>query len=117
MTLQPQRMRAVGPSASQASPADEGSGGPLRAVLAALERGAPSLDEVAAATGLARDVVSAAVTHLVRLGRLSSEELAVGCPTGGCGTCPSGSDGRPGCGAAAPSPQRRGPVLVTISMR
>lgn len=90
--------------------------GPLSAVLAALREGATSLDEVARGTGLARDTVSAAVDHLVRLGRIEASELAVGCPTGGCGSCASGTEtGEAGCGST-PSPRRSGPVLVALSI-
>lgn len=90
---------------------------PLQAVLDAVRSGTSSLAEVEARTGLTRDVVSAAVDHLVRLGRLSAGTLAFGCPGGGCGTCASGTGGVPGCGAAVASTERRGPVLVTISVR
>lgn len=91
--------------------------GPLSAVLAALDEGAGSLDEVARRTGLSRDVVSAGVDHLVRLGRLETRELGSGCPTGGCGSCASGTtDGAAGCGSSGPSASRRGPVLVEIRM-
>lgn len=90
---------------------------PLQAALEALEAGARSVDDVCARTGLAPDVVGAAIDHLARLGRLSVETLAFGCPGGGCGTCASGSGDVPGCGAAGPSDRRRGPVLVTIRTR
>jgi len=90
---------------------------PLRAVLAAFEDGAGSKADIARATGLRADVVDAAVEHLVRLGRLRAEHLGSGCPSGGCGSCASGHDGAPGCGASAPSPRRAGPVLVQLSLR
>lgn len=94
------------------------TGGPLVAVLAAFEAGCRSLDEVGRRAGLSRDVVDAAVEHLVRLGRVEAKELAIGCPSGGCGTCASGTaEGAAGCGAAGPSPARSGPVLVTLSLR
>lgn len=93
------------------------SGGPLRAVLTALQDGAPSLQDVSARTGLDRDVVQAAVDHLVRMGRVSASELAMGCPGGGCGSCASGVDDAPGCGADAASQVRSGPVLVALSVR
>jgi len=87
---------------------------PLRAVLAELGAGAPTLDDVARRTGLARDVVAAAVDQLVRLGRVTSSTLATSCPDGGCGTCPAGS----GCdGRGTPAPSGRRPVLVTLSVR
>lgn len=91
--------------------------GPLTAVLAAFEAGASSLAEVGERAGLPRDVVSASVDHLVRTGRLASRELAMGCPSSGCGGCASGTlDGAPGCGASAPEPGRRGPVLVALTL-
>ncbi len=91
--------------------------GPLTQVLDAFGAGVSSLSEVAARTGLGRDVVQASVDHLVRLGRLDARELAVGCPAGGCGTCASGVGDAPGCGAPAPSERRSGPVLVALSLR
>ena len=89
-------------------------GGPLRAVLAILDAGAPSVAEVAARTGLDREVVAAVVSHLARTGHLRAEYLAVGCPTSGCGSCPSdGRDGKGvGCGSSGPSssgPSSSGP--------
>ena len=87
---------------------------PLRAVLAELDAGAPTLDEVARRTGLPRDVVGAAVDHLVRLGRVTSSALSTACPDDGCGTCPAGS----ACDAhGAPAPAGRRPVLVALSVR
>ncbi len=87
-------------------------------MLDAFAVGAVSLDEVARRTGLARDAVDAAVDHLVRMGLIDAKELSLGCPSGGCGTCASGAaDGAPGCGAPAPSATRRGPVLVTLTVR
>jgi hypothetical protein len=97
------------------------SASPLRSVLAAFGDGARSRTDVCAATGLRRDVVDAAIEHLLRMGRLGAEELTVGCPDGGCGSCASGSgsgsDAAPGCGAAGPSARRSGPVLVSLSVR
>lgn len=114
--------RPLAPGASPAGRAGPGAAGPgtarpLQAVLDAVRSGTSSLAEVEDRTGLSRDVVSGAVDHLVRLGRLSAATMAFGCPGGGCGTCASGSAGAPGCGAAAASTERRGPVLVTISVR
>ena len=90
---------------------------PLRSVLTAFEDGARSRTDVCAATGLRRDVVDAAIEHLLRMGRLGAQELTVGCPDGGCGSCASGSGDAPGCGAAGPSARRSGPVLVSLSVR
>lgn len=92
--------------------------GPLHAVLGAFEDGATSLAEVCKRTGLARETVDGAVEHLRRMGRLDSRELAMGCPAGGCGSCAWGkADGESACGATGPSNQRRGLVLVQLSLR
>ena len=93
------------------------SASPLRSVLTAFETGARSRTEVCDHTGLRRDVVDAAIEHLLRMGRLDARELTVGCPDGGCGGCASGSGDAPGCGAAGPSSRRSGPVLVSLSVR
>ncbi|GAB2465791.1 hypothetical protein GCM10027265_13990 [Jatrophihabitans fulvus] len=87
----------------------------MRAVLDAFAGGAASRHDVCARTGLSRDVVDAAIEHLVRMGRLEARELTVGCPDGGCGSCAPGHGSSPGCGASAPSSGRTGPVLVTLS--
>ena len=90
---------------------------PLRAVLGAFEGGARSRTDVCTRTGLRRDVVDAAIDHLLRMGRLDARELTTGCPAGGCGSCASGIGDSPGCDAAGPSAGRSGPVLVTLSVR
>ncbi len=91
--------------------------GPLTAVLEAFDAGARSLDEVADRSDLPLDTVRACVDHLVRMGRLQANELAVGCPGGGCGSCASGTaDGTAGCGSSGPSRRRSGPVLVALSL-
>jgi hypothetical protein len=87
---------------------------PLRAVLAEIVAGAPTLDHVARRTGLGRDVVSAAVEHLVRLGRVDAEALSGHCPRDGCGGC--GGCGVPSCCGAVGMPVVAGgrPVLVAL---
>ena len=91
---------------------------PLNAVLDAFEGGASTIDDIVTSTGMPRDVVLAAVDHLRRMGRLEARELVAGCPSGGCGSCAfSHGDGTPGCGAPSASPERRGPVLVQLSLR
>lgn len=69
--------------------------GPLRSVVGALDAGATTRRAVVEQTGLPRDVVDAAVEHLVRVGRLTASRLTAGCPREGCGSCPvaSGCDG------------------------
>lgn len=91
--------------------------GPVSAVLAAFEEGAASVDEAARRSGTSRELAEAAVEELVRLGRLDARELSVGCPPSGCGSCASGVEGAPGCGAEAPSSSRTGPVLVALTVR
>lgn len=95
---------------------DASSVSPLRAVLESFESGSATLTEVVQHTGLERDLVDAAVGHLVRTGRIVAGTLSSGCPASGCGSCASGVEGRPGCGAAEASPARTGPVLVTLSL-
>ena len=91
---------------------------PLNAALDAFEQGASTIDEIAVRTGLTRDVVVASVGHLRRMGRIEATEMVAGCPSGGCGSCAlAHGDATPGCGAFDPSPQRRGPVLVQLSLR
>jgi hypothetical protein len=86
-------------------------------VLDAFRSGARSRTALCQATGLSSDVVDAAIEHLVRMGRLEARQLSTGCPGGGCGTCASGVDGAPGCGASGPSAQWSGPVLVQLTLR
>lgn len=103
---------------STATPTLDTGTGPLTSVLAAFGSGARSLDEVAVRCVLPLDTVRACVDHLVRLGRLEAKELAIGCPSSGCGSCASATgDGTAGCGSSAPSSRRSGPVLVAISVR
>lgn len=90
---------------------------PLRSVLDAFDAGARSRADIARHTGLRPGTVDAAIEHLVRMGRLEARSLTSGCPGGGCGSCASGVDDAPGCGAVAPSPARSGPVLVQLSVR
>lgn len=85
--------------------------GPLHRVLAEITAGTPTLTEIARRTGLSDDVVHAAIDHLVRAGRITSSELSLGCPDGGCGTCPSSS----GCALPAALGERR-PGLVSLSL-
>jgi len=93
------------------------AGGPLRRVLLALEAGVASRAALARHTGLDRDLVDAALAHLMRLGRVRAEALGSGCPSGGCGRCPSGrSDELPGCLAGGPAASR-GPTAVTLVPR
>ena len=90
---------------------------PTRAVLAAIEAGTPTLADIARHTGLDRGVVAMAVNRLVQTGLLDAETMTAGCPPDGCGSCASGVADRPGCGAAALSASRGGPVLVSLSVR
>lgn len=87
--------------------------GPLSLVLAELQAGAPTVQELARRVGLTEAVVRAAVDHLVRSGRIESRELPVGCPPEGCGGCASSGD----CGSPSVAPGRRGLVTLTLSRR
>lgn len=90
--------------------------GPLSLVLAEIEAGTSTLAEMARHSGLGEDVVRAAVDHLIRAGRVQSQELAIGCPPSGCGGCAMAApDKTPGCGASAATPGRR-PGLVMLSL-
>lgn len=104
------------PLAASSAPAGAATPSPLRAVLDAFHAGCTTLGEVAVRAGLDRDLVEAAVAHLVRTGHLVAETMSTGCPSGGCGSCASGGAAGPGCGASGPSVQRSGPVLVTLSL-
>ena len=85
--------------------------GPLHRVLGEIAAGTPTLAEIARRTGLRDDVVHAAIAHLVRAGRITSTELSLGCPTGGCGACPSSG----GCALPAVLGNRR-PGLVSLTL-
>lgn len=89
--------------------------GPLSQVFEAIASGAGSRTDIVDRTGLAADVVDAAIDHLQRMGRLEAETLGSGCPTEGCGSCPSGTAaGKAGCGAPGPG-VGRGPVLLKLT--
>lgn len=63
------------------------SGGPLRAVLAAIDAGALTAYEIRRQTGLPDETIRSALEQLQRMGRLTAEQVEVGCPPAGCGTC------------------------------
>jgi hypothetical protein len=88
-------------------------------VLAALDGGAGDLGEVTARTGLDRELVTAAVAHLIRSGHLHAEQLSTGCPATGCSGCGSytapGLVRSGGCAGDTASSDGRGPVLITIN--
>ncbi len=78
-----------------------------------MQSGAHLRADIADQTGLAPDVVDAAVDHLLRSGVLSAETLGSGCPAGGCQGC--GSPTGHGCSTA--ETRTPGPVLLTLSRR
>lgn len=91
--------------------------GPLSLVSQALANGASSRADIAARTMLDPSVVDASLDHLIRMGRIKTEQLGSGCPDDGCGGCASGkADGSAGCGAAGPA-NARGPVLLRLIRR
>ncbi|MGB7962518.1 MAG: FeoC-like transcriptional regulator [Propionicimonas sp.] len=61
--------------------------GPLSIVLNQVEAGISSIAEMSRRTGLSPDVLRAAMDHLVRTGRVTTQALALGCPPQGCGGC------------------------------
>lgn len=63
------------------------STGPLRAVLAAIDDGALTAYDLQRRTGLPNETIRTALEQLQRMGRLTAEQVAVGCPPSGCGTC------------------------------
>ena len=85
--------------------------GPLLLVLAEITAGTATVTQIARRTGLTDDVVHAAIDHLVRAGRLTTTELSLGCPPGGCGTCLSSV----GC-SLPPTQGARRPGLVSLSL-
>lgn len=91
--------------------------GPLSVVSAALAAGASSRADISRRTSLDPSVVDAALDHLIRMGRITTEQLGTGCPDEGCGGCASGkADGTAGCGAAGPA-NARGPVMLKLGRR
>lgn len=106
----PGSVGAAAPGAAAGSRATS----PLRRILEEINGAheAVSLDEIARRIGITRDEADAMVAYWVRKGRLSSDDLTAACPSGGCGTCPSGDNGTPGCGT-----RRDGPVLLAITRR
>jgi hypothetical protein len=65
--------------------------GPLRAVLEAIDEGALTAHELRRATGLPYETIRTMLEQLQRMGRLTSEQVAFGCPPDGCGTCAQSS--------------------------
>ncbi|HML50336.1 MAG TPA: FeoC-like transcriptional regulator [Propionicimonas sp.] len=61
--------------------------GPLSAVLAELSAGTATVVEMSRHTGLTEGLIRTALDHLVRTGRVASQELPIGCPPTGCGGC------------------------------
>ena len=60
--------------------------GPLDRILAAFET-VSSVDELARVTDLPIALVRMGIDQLVRLGRIESTYLAMGCAGGSCGSC------------------------------
>ncbi|MDR1808427.1 MAG: hypothetical protein LBR33_11045 [Propionibacteriaceae bacterium] len=77
--------------------------GPLSLVRAAFgDSSCRSVADLERVTGLPRDVLDAALDHLVFTGVLKSEALASGCPEGACGSCALGHS----CAARRPGDVR-----------
>ena len=60
---------------------------PLTQVLQTVEDGVRTVPAIAETTGLDRDLVSAALDHLIRSGRLGGVTLAALCSPSTCGGC------------------------------
>ena len=90
---------------------------PLRQVLDALDGGARSRADVCAAHRAARRRDRR--RHRPPGPHRQAEREGSSAPAAPrrLRSCASGVDGAPGCGAAAPSPARRGPMLVELSVR
>lgn len=63
------------------------SAGPLRAVLDAIDDGALTAYDIRRRTGLPDETIRTALEQLQRMGRLTAEQVEVGCPPAGCGSC------------------------------
>lgn len=72
--------------------------GPLSIVLAQVDAGISSVAEMSRRTGVAPDLLRAAMDHLVRTGRITTRSLALGCPPQGCGGCAVTGCGSSGTG-------------------
>jgi hypothetical protein len=82
---------------------------PLRVVLDEMAKGTATLGKMAANSGIAEELLRAALEHLVRIGKVASIELG-GCAAGGCGSCPLLPIG---ChGGVGDLPTRSGPFLT-----
>jgi hypothetical protein len=82
--------------------------GPLSQIAAAFaDPACRSVADLERATGLPRDVLDAALDHLVRTGQLRAETLASGCPEDACGSCAI----RQGCSARPAAARTRSLTL------
>jgi hypothetical protein len=88
-------------------------GTPSARVLAAIQAGSPTIPAIAQQAGLDPGVARLVVDRLVAGGHLRRDRLSAGCPTTGCGACPTargtgGGDARAGTTC---------PVVLAISRR
>lgn len=82
--------------------------GSLSTVLDAFADGARTVDDLAARTGMDRDLVRLALDRLIALRLVDAAPLAAGsCPDGGCGGCAAPGD--PSCTT------RGGLVVLTLA--
>jgi hypothetical protein len=106
-----QRKEFIHPGSAQ--PAGLPSTGPLTKVMGAMAAGARSPMEIAQVTGFDQRFVETMVNRLVTTGRITSEPLLSGCPTGSCGGCAIASS----CSSAPPPAAERsarGRVLSVV---
>ena len=79
--------------------------------------GRRELETIAAATGLSRSTVDAAIDHLERTGSLRRERMASSCPSSGCGGCAhAGGDGS-ACPSSRIGDGPPGPVALVLTRR
>ena len=99
--------RDDGPASVQTTLQSSATGTPLAAVRSA----------IAAATGLSRSTVDAAIDHLERTGSLRRERMASSCPSSGCGGCAhAGGDGS-ACPSSRIGDGPPGPVALVLTRR
>ncbi|MFL0446206.1 FeoC-like transcriptional regulator [Corynebacterium xerosis] len=109
--------RDDGPASVQTTLQSSATGTPLAAVRSAIADGVTSRSAIAAATGLSRSTVDAAIDHLERTGSLRRERMASSCPSGGCGGCAhAGGDGS-ACPSSRIGDGPPGPVALVLTRR
>lgn len=92
---------------------------PLRRVLAALESGSASVEDIAKEAEVSVDEATLMLDHWVRVGAIVAAPLGRSCG-GGCRSCDHGDEaGATGCASPGSLDAARngGPVLVALTLR